>query len=301
MTTLDQLAARAQALMRGGTRPVLDRLASAVAADAETLTLTRTHNGVAEGSVLGLGAELVYVWSYDSNAKQATVERGWEGTTARAHSAGTLVECNERFPRAMVLEAMRSEVDGWPPTIYRVESRTFSVGAADSAVELVPDWIDALAVVEARRSPNTSEVGSEDVSSWPHLKWHYFVRDAPAEGFYARTGLRIPALGYAGRVHVTVALPYTTLVWTPTTSVEHALGMPTSVQDLLVYGAILRLFGPAEVSLTSRLTQGQHRDGQEVPPGSIAGPNLDRIERMYARRLHDEQHRLLARYGVKVR
>ena len=63
-----------------------DVLATGVNDSATTLNFTYDSAGIVEGSIIEIGTELMYVFSVNATNNDATVKRGFRGTTAASHS-----------------------------------------------------------------------------------------------------------------------------------------------------------------------------------------------------------------------
>jgi hypothetical protein len=63
-----------------------------------SVVVTYALEGLRVGQVFEIDSELFYIWAADTGTKTLTVERGYNGTTAAAHTAGAIVTSQPTFP-----------------------------------------------------------------------------------------------------------------------------------------------------------------------------------------------------------
>jgi hypothetical protein len=94
VTTAGQLIDRVANDLLAGTVEERNRVATGIDASTTTVTFEFALSGLREGSVFEIGSEQFYVWTVNSSAKSAVVQRGFNGTTAASHSAADIVTVN---------------------------------------------------------------------------------------------------------------------------------------------------------------------------------------------------------------
>ena len=90
----------------------LATLGGAMDTSATTISFTLPSSspaGVVAGATLEVGTELMYVFDVATDGT-VTVQRGYKGSTAAAHSSGDLVTINPKFPAYQVLDALNHEL-----------------------------------------------------------------------------------------------------------------------------------------------------------------------------------------------
>lgn len=252
--------------------------------------------GLRTGAVLSVGREDMRVVSVDANAKTATVIRGWQDSDGGAHDNGTEVWVNPRFTRFDIAEALVDEIRSWGRELYRVADDTLTVADSAETLELPVEWADAWGVIDVKRNWT-----AEDTSAWPRIGAK--LLRGTASGFDGATTsgllLRFTDLVLAGKVHVTVALPFDLTALDDDTDLVDDVGLRESMLDVLALGMKHRLVGDAEHSRHSRMTQDEPRRAEEVPPGA-ALQDAAQTFAVYLRRRGEEANRLRSLYPLRM-
>lgn len=287
MTIVADLKAETRRHLQGASRSELNSLASDLTVTGTSLVLSREAVGVARGSVLGVGDELLYVWSYDSANKTATVLRGHLGTTAVAHASGVPIEVNPRFSTFDIGHALKREIAAWTHEVFATS--TVSVEGADHlfALDLSGAYFP-LAVVGKPQGGRWTKV-----SGWSVIRG--LPTDDVAEG--AAISVTDPRF-YGSKLTVTLAVPFDTSTFDDDTVVETAVGLPTSMLDVAALGAAARLLETREVARTSATAQGEPRHAEEVPPGHLSQTG-QLLRRRVDVRLSEEAARLRAAWPYR--
>ena len=129
MSTAGAVLTRASRQLLSGTVEERNKLATTVTSSDTSIVLSYDLGGFREGSVIEIESELMYVWDAATATKTLTVERGYDGTTAVAHTAGVLATVNPRFPRQQMLDALNSDIDDLSSTVnglFRVVAQDIS-------------------------------------------------------------------------------------------------------------------------------------------------------------------------------
>ncbi len=209
-----------------------------------TQDVTSTGLGLSLASVsnIGMGTieiedELLWIDSYDRVSSTATVApygRGYQGTTAAAHTANTKVVISPTFPRATVKKAINDTIDAVFPNLFGVGVHTFNFNTAVTTYSLPADSETILYVSWKSTGPTQEWV--------PVRNWR---QDSFANATSFATGQTISIYDRidAGR---TVQVYYTKKPTTleasgPSATFESVTGLPSSCKDVIVYGAAYRL------------------------------------------------------------
>jgi hypothetical protein len=209
-----------------------------------TQNVTSTGLGLSLASVsnIGMGTieiedELLWIDSYDRISSTATVApygRGYQGTTAEAHTLNTKVVIAPTFPRATVKKAINDTIDAVFPNLFGVGVHTFNFNTAVTTY-LLPADSETILYVSWKSTGPTQE--------WvPVRNWR---QDSFANATSFATGQTISIYDRidAGR---TVQVYYTKKPTTleasgPSATFESVTGLPSSCKDVIVYGAAYRL------------------------------------------------------------
>ena len=260
--------------------------------DSET-TVNFTHDtaGIVAGSIIEIGTELMYVFSMNVSTNNATVQRGFRGTTAASHSSGDLITVNPKFPAQLVLNAVNDELaDLSSPQngLYQMKTVEFTYNVAQDGYNLTDVTDDILSVYQV----TYTDLGSENTE--PVLPAWTLRRDRNTRSFASGYALGLHDDASSGQaVRVQYKTGFTVLAATSTalsTVVLHA-----SAYDLPSLGAALRLMSTRPVRREFIDEQGSSRRADEVPAGAISASMRD-LRALRETRINAEAARLDQQY-----
>jgi hypothetical protein len=293
MTTASTLIDRAVQELLAGTVEERNKLAVPLTdTTGTTVTLTYPVASLRDNSIVQVGDELMYVWQVNASAKQLTVERGYGGSAASTHVAGTITVTNPRFPRYRVLNHLNSElVDLSSPVngLFQTKTLDLAYNGSDRMVNLtgVTSIIDLFDV--RYRYLN---------DDYPIVRNVRLLRDMPTNDFASGFALALDRFVRAGTLRVIYKAEYDT--FTTGSSTVASVGGSDTLDDLLVLGAQIRLMAGREVKRNFTESQGDTRRAEEVPAGAIANSMLQ-LQRMRRDRITAEAARLNRMYPVRIR
>jgi len=288
MTTAATVINKTLRQLLSGTVEARNKLASTVNSSATSIVCTYALEGLRAGQIFEIESEVFYIWAADTTTKTLTVERGFNGTTAAAHTAGAIVTVNPRFPRAQVLEAINDEVlDLSSPVngLFQVKTFNQTYNGTDRMVNLTSatDVIDVL---------NVSVRYLTD--DYPVARKVKLVRDLPTDDFASSFALKFDQAVYPGRLRVVYKAPYTS-VTTEATNLNTDCGIQESVEDIVVVGTQLRLMAPREIKRNFVESQGDTRRAEEVASGAITN-SATALRQLRRDRIIAEAARLMRSY-----
>ena len=288
MATIAQVINRTQRQLLSGVVEERNKIAANITASATSCVLSYDLGSVRTGSVLEIDSEQMYVWEVVESTKTCTVERGFNGTTAAAHTSGTVVIVNPRFPRAQILEAVNDELaDLSSPVngLFQVKVLDLKYNGSDRQVNLpaVANVIDLLEVRSRYKSDDYQQVRSVKL-----------LRDMPTKDFGAGMALQLDQDIRQGDVRVTYKAPFTRAA-AEADNIQNICGFPESAEDILIIGAQIRLMAPREVKRNFTESQGDTRRSDEVPAGAV-GNSITNLLRMRRDRITAEAQRLTRQY-----
>ena len=76
------------------------------------------------GAIIEIGQELMICTDLNAVANTITVTRGARGTTAASHSIGDLIKIAPPFPRKVVFDAVKDQINNLFPTLFAVETQS---------------------------------------------------------------------------------------------------------------------------------------------------------------------------------
>jgi hypothetical protein len=250
---------------------------------------------IAPGAVLSIANEVMRVMAVDRVSRQATVIRGYEGSSSMSHSTGDEVTVNPRFTGLAIYETLIDELSSWGPDLYRVVARTESVADSQDVIDLPSSWRGIYGLIDVRR-----QWSDEDADSWPRLTGR-LQRGVPGTWTGGPTSgslFRMYPPVRAGSVYLLAAAPYNIDAISWTSDLVDDIGMSASQLDVLDMGIKWRLLGDSEASRSARIAQDTPRRAEEVPPRA-ASDEATRLYPLYVRRKQEEVDRLRWQYPLR--
>jgi len=288
MTTAATVINKTLRQLLSGTVEARNKLASTITSSDTSVVCTYAIEGLRAGQVFEIDSEVFYIWAANVSTQTLTVQRGFNGTTAAAHTSGALLTVAPRFPRAQVLEAINDEVlDLSSPVngLFQVKTFNQTYNGTDRMVNLTSatDVIDVL---------NVSVRYLTD--DYPVARKVKLVRDLPTDDFASSFALKFDQAVYPGRLRVVYKAPYTS-VTTEATNLNTDCGIQESVEDIVVIGTQLRLMAPREIKRNFIESQGDTRRSEEVASGAISN-SVTALRQLRRDRIIAEAARLMRAY-----
>jgi|SRR5215831_189512 len=265
--------------------------------------------GIGDGSILSVQQELMYVvpGGVNPSAKTMTVLRGFGGTIAGLHPNGAVIEINPRYPRSNVLNAMLEEVMSWPDELYRTQALTTSVLDGTTAIDLDAlmggtGTSDITGVLRVFRQKQGFDSGR-----WiPLSGWRYeaaidqVTPDAQPSGtlFLAADPCWDVRYGAARTIKILVGRSFTLTPWGEATDPMVDLGIPSSMHEIMKYGAAWRLVTGREGRRLFTEAETESRKAQEVPVQATAAFGMT-LKKLRDARISEEIDRLRRQFPVR--
>ena len=293
MTTAATILNRASRQLLSGTVEERNKLASTINDSSTSVVLSYDLGGFRAGSVFELESELIYVWEANTATKTLTVERGFAGTTAASHAAGVLATLNPRFPRAQMLDALNAELDDYSSTangLFKVTSTTLTYNGSDRQINLT-SATNVLELIDVRLRYTADD--------YPVIRGVRLQRDLPTSDFASGIAIVFDESVMAGSIRVRYKSPFTRAT-SESSDLTTDCGLPTTCDDLVELGLIIRMMAGREVKRSFIESQSDTRRADEVPPGASrdSTANLLRLRR---ERITAEAGRLKAQYPIQFR
>ena len=293
MSTAGAVLTRASRQLLSGTVEERNKLATTVTSADTSIVLSYDLGGFREGSVIEIESELMYVWESATATKTLTVQRGYDGTTAAAHTAGALATVNPRFPRQQMLDALNSDIDDLSSTVnglFRVVAQDISYNGSDRQLNI------------------TSATGIIDLldvrlrylaDDYPVIRNVRLQRNLPTADFASGFAIVFDQPVMAGTLRVVTKREFTRAT-TEASDLQSVCFVPQSCEDILEMGVILRMMNGREIKRNFIESQGDTRRSDEVPPGSTRD-SLTNIQRLRRERIVSEAARLKQQYPLVFR
>jgi hypothetical protein len=274
MTTTAVVIDRTLRQLLSGTVEARNKLTTTLTSSDTSVVVDYPLEGLRSGQVCEIDSELIYIWSTDVPTKTLTVQRGFNNSTAAAHTAGAVITVNPRFPRAQVLEAVNDELSDLSSPmhgLFQVKTLNIDYNGSDAMINLtgVTSIIDLLTV--------SVRYMTDD---YPIARKIRLIRDMPTDDFASGFALRFDQAVFPGRLRVVYKAPYTATA-AEATDINSTCGVQETATDIVALGAQIRLMSPREIKRNFTESQGDTRRADEVATGAIANStaNLIRLRR----------------------
>jgi hypothetical protein len=270
-----------------------DTLGTGLNTTETTVNFTHDTAGIVAGTIIEIGTELMYVFSVNATTNDATVRRGFRGTTAASHTAGDLVTVNPKFPAQLVLNAVNDELaDLSSPQngLYQMKTVSFTYNVSQDGYNLTGVTDDILSIYQV----TYADLGSEDAE--PVLPTWSLRRDRDTSTFASGYALVLHDDATSGQaVRVQYKTGFTALAATSTAL--STVGLHSQAYDLPSLGAALRLMSTRPVRREFIDEQGSSRRADEVPSGAVSASMRD-LRALRDMRISAEATRLDTQYPM---
>jgi hypothetical protein len=293
MSTAGALINRVSRQLLSGTIEERNKLATTVTSSDTSIVMSYDLAGLRTGSVFEIDSELMYVWVAESGSKTLTVERGYLGTTAAAHTAGALAILNPRFPQQQLLDSFNQELDDLSSPsngLFRVVTASVDYNGADRQVNLT-SATTIIDLIDVRLRYLASD--------YPVLRGVRLSRDLPTSDFASGFALTFDEVSMAGTLRVRYKAPFVRAS-TTSSDVQSVCLMPINMEDIVEMGVMARMLAVREVKRNFIESQGDTRRSDEVPAGSISN-SVTNILRLRRDRIIAEASKLARQYPLTIR
>jgi len=293
MTTVATLLNRASRQMLAGVVEERNKLASSLDSSTTSVVLSYDLGGFRAGSVFEIESELFYVWESNTANKTLTVERGFNGTTAAAHSANVLATLSPRFPRAQMFDAVNAELDDLSSTmngLFRVVTTDLTYNGSDRQIDITSSGT-IIELLDARLRYLADD--------HPVLGYVRLQTGLPTTDFASGNTLVFDEPVMAGTVRVRYKAPFTRAT-SESSDLTTNCFLPTTCDDIVETGVILRMMNGREIKRNFTESQSDTRRANEVPPGAVRD-SMQNLARLRRERIIAEAARLKAQYPIKFR
>ena len=293
MSTAGAVLTRASRQLLSGTVEERNKLATTVTSADTSIVLSYDLGGFREGSVIEIDSELMYVWTALSATKTLEVQRGYDGTTAVAHTVGAIATVNPRFPRQQMLDALNSDIDDLSSTmngLFRVVAQDITYNGSDRQINLT-SGAGIIDLLDVRLRYLADD--------YPVIRNVRLQRNLPTADFASGFAIVFDEPVMAGSLRVVTKREFTRAS-TESSDLQTVCFVPQTCEDILEMGVILRMMNGREIKRNFIESQGDTRRSEEVPPGSTRD-SLTNIQRLRRERIVAEAARLKQQYPLVFR
>jgi hypothetical protein len=293
MSTAGAVLTRASRQLLSGTVEERNKLATTVTSADTSIVLSYDLGGFREGSVIEIESELMYVWESSTATRTLTVQRGYDGTTAVAHTNGVLATVNPRFPRQQMLDSLNSDIDDLSSTmngLFRVVAQDITYNGSDRQINLT-SATGIIDLIDVRLRYLADD--------YPVIRKVRLQRNLPTADFASGFAIVFDEPVMAGSLRVVTKREFTRAS-SESSDLQSACFVPQSCEDILEMGVLLRMMNGREIKRNFIESQGDTRRSDEVPAGSTRD-SLTNIQRLRRERIIAEAARLKQQYPLVFR
>lgn len=293
MSTVNALLERVNRQLLSGTIEEQNKLSVAVDSDDTSFVTSYDLAGLRTGVVFEIDSELVYIWEVTPGTKTMTVERGYAGTTAAAHSVGSIIKINPRFPKSQMIEALNQDIEDLSSPLnglYYVNTIDLSYNGSDRQINIT-GATSIIDIVDVRLRYLDDD--------FPVLRKVRLQRNLPTAYFASGFALVFDELVMSGTLRVSYKSPFVRVA-SLSENIQTVAKIPTSMEDILELGVMSRMLSVREVKRNFIESQGDTRRSEEVPPGSMRD-SFSNILRLRRDRIIAEAAKLSRQYPLTIR
>jgi hypothetical protein len=253
--------------------------------------------------IIEIDEEMMWVDSYDRQTNTITIApfgRGYNSTAVSPHSLNAKVVITPTYPRIAVMRAINDTVNAVYPKVFSVGATDFSFLASRTTYQVPSEAIQILHMAWQTVGP-TKEWLPIRQWRWDPLAdtayWGVSSPDGVSSG-YSRT-VSVYDNVLPGRTIHCVYAKQPTPMTNETDNFESVTGLPSSMRDVIIYGAAARLTSyvdPARMSITSAAAD---EFDSKRPYGT--GINVSKnLMQMYMQRLEEESLKQKLQFPARV-
>lgn len=239
--------------------------------------------------------ELMYIDSYDRNSNTATIApfgRGYNGTTAVAHSANAKVTVAPTFPRIAVKRAIDEAIQAVYPRLFGFGNHEFTYNTVQNTYELPAE-------IQTIQSISYSTLGPS--KEWlPIRNW----RQDPMASVVTWTSGNTLSIYDALPAGRKVQLHYTKIPAVFNGAADSAVfetvtGLQSSARDVIVYGACFRLASFIDAGRMNYTSAEADQADTKIQYGSASSTSRYYLS-LYSQRLAEEEGKLRDLSPVRI-
>ena len=266
-------------------------LITAATSDDLILYVASTEN-IGKG-IIEIDEEMMWVDSYDRQANTLTIApfgRGYNSTTAVSHTVNSKVIITPTYPRVAIKRAINDTVQAVYPKVFAVGSTAVSFLASRTTYSVPQDAIQILSMAWQSVGPT---------KEWLPIRQWRWDPIAYATAFPTGRTVSIYDNVLPGRTINIIYAHLPTAMANLTDDFETVTGLPTSMRDVIIYGAAWRLSSyvdPARISIT-----GAAADEFDTKRPYGTGTNVTKgLQALYQQRLEEESLKQKIQFPTRV-
>ena len=260
--------------------------------DSQLIIKVASTDNIGKG-IIEIDSEMMWVDSYDRQSNTITIApfgRGYNTTTPASHLANAKVIITPTFPQVAIKRAINDTIQSVYPKVFAVGTTAVSFLASRTTYPIPADAVQILSMAWQSVGPT---------KEWlPIRQWRW---DPIAYTGAFPTGKSVSVYDniLPGRTMNIIYSHMPIGMTNGSDDFETTTGLPTSMRDVIIYGASWRLssyIDPARISLTS--ASADEFDSKR-PYGT--GTNVTKgLQQLYLQRLEEESLKQKLQYPTRV-
>lgn len=262
-------------------------------ADGLTINL-RDVSSIGKG-MIEIGDELMFIDSYDRNSNTATIApfgRGYNGTTAVAHTANTKVVVAPTFPRVAVKRAINEAVQAVYPRLFALGNHEFTYNPVHNTYEIPAE-------IQTIQNISYSTLGPS--REWkPIRNWRQDPMASTTTWASGNTLTIYDAIPAGRKIQLHYTKVPSVFNGAPESSLfEDITGLQTSARDVIVYGACYRLASFIDAGRMNYTSAEADQADSKIQYGSASSTSRYYLS-LYQQRLSEEENKLRDLFPTRI-
>lgn len=266
-------------------------LTADISASATTIPVADATS-ISRGT-LEIGSELIWCDSVDTTALTVTVPpygRGYRGSTAATHTAGTRVVSSPLFPRKLVQQAINETIHAVYPDLFGVAETTFTFNPAITTYALPAGAVQVLAVSWQSIGPS---------KEWLPVRRYRLDKHAATSVFASGASISIYDAIVPGRTVKVIYAKTPTTLSADSDDFATVTGLSSSAEDVIRLGAAYRMVPFFDSPHLSGMSAEADFAANQRPVGGASQLGKYLLQ-MYQIRLAEEARRLQDVFPVRT-
>jgi hypothetical protein len=250
--------------------------------------------------IIEIEGEMMWVDAYDKQANTLTIApfgRGYNSTTAAAHSSNVQVIITPTYPRNAVKRAVNDTINSVFPKVFAVGKQTFSFLASRTTYQINSEALQILHMAWQTVGPTKEWLPIRQWRWDPLASSSAWTPDSTDTANSRTVSLYDNIL--PGRTVQAVYARVPTNMSNESDDFESTTGLPSSMRDVIIYGAAWRLSSyvdPGRISITSAAA-----DELDTKRPYGTGSNITKqLLALYTQRLEEESLKQKVQFPVRV-
>jgi hypothetical protein len=266
-------------------------LANSISPSDQNLVFTRDLGGIVSNVEITIGFETIIIGSVDQSSKTATVlSRGWRGSTASSHAAGSIVTVRPFVHPHRIITEANNEISALSSEgLFQVIPIDLSYDSTTRGYDIDTGGLSVVGIWRVKYK----QLGVN--SDWQNVEEWSFSPSMPSTDFPSGNALFlddvIPTAVDVRAFVKTEFLPIDLTSYTIATDLLDT-GVPASAHDIISLGTVMRTMATREIARNRTDAQvDPRRLREDVPAGAVASSTRN-VVALREQRILEERRKL---------